>query len=215
MPIRLRIVDYGSGNLHSMQKACERALRESGKTGDVALTSDAADISSATHIVLPGVGAFGDCLAGLKAAPGVTDALEKAVHVHKTPFLGVCVGMQLLARKGFEFGEREGLGWVDAEVRPLARNDDDALIVPHMGWNMVQGVGEASLWKEMELPSHAYFVHSYAMTLNDPSWMRATTEYGREFTSLIAKGNIWATQFHPEKSSDFGIRMLRLFCEKE
>ena len=212
--IRLRIVHYGSGNLHSMHKACERAISLSGKKGDALLTSDPAEIARATHIVLPGVGAFGDCLNGLQALPGMIEAVEKAVHTHKIPFLGVCVGMQLLARKGYEFGERDGLGWLDAEVLPLP-NPGGSLIIPHMGWNLVTGVEESPLWGALNLPSHAYFVHSYAMTVNDVGWSRAETDYGTTFTSLIAKDNILATQFHPEKSAAFGIRLLQLFCEKE
>jgi glutamine amidotransferase len=210
---RVRIVDYGSGNLHSIHKACEFALAQAGLDGDVAVTGSAAEIKAASHVVLPGVGAFGDCVRGLKSVPGMVSALEDAVHARGVPFLGICVGMQMLASKGFEHGEHEGLGWIKGEVVRLP--EEGGLVVPHMGWNEIVPCGAHPILAKLRLPAHAYFVHSYVMRTGEREWVQTETEYGAPFVSTVAKGNMYAVQFHPEKSGRFGVALLQAFLEIE
>jgi glutamine amidotransferase len=198
------IIDYGSGNLHSAAKAFERAAREHGVGSRMLVTSRAEDVAAADRVVLPGVGAFADCRAGLERVPGLRDALEEAVSRKGRPFLGICVGMQLIATRGLEHVATDGLGWIPGEVR-LIEPADKALKVPHMGWNtlcpqrphaLLAGIptGEDGL--------HAYFVHSYRLAAADPATVVATTDYGGPVTALVARDNIAGTQFHPEKSSE-------------
>ncbi len=202
------IIDYGSGNLHSAAKAFERAAQESGQ--QIVVTSDAEALSGASHIVLPGVGAFGDCAAGLRALPGMVDALEEQVRVQKKPFFGICVGMQLLAERGLEHGEHAGLGWIKGEVAALAPSDS-ALKIPHMGWNGLKITRAHPVLEGIEEDAHVYFVHSYQLVCEDAEDVVATVEYGGAVTAIVARENIIGTQFHPEKSQQVGLTLIRNF----
>jgi len=205
---QVTIIDYGSGNLHSIAKAFEH---EAGSLGAVIkVSSAAADIESATHIVLPGVGAFADCLSGLKAAPGVIGALEKSVMQQKKPFLGVCVGMQMLAEESLENGIHKGLGWIKGSVIGID-SQKNTLKVPHMGWNELVINTQHPIFSGIKTGDHAYFVHSYWMDCKDNSNVLAKVEYGMELTAAIANDNIVATQFHPEKSQQVGLRLINNF----
>ena len=205
------IIDYGSGNLHSARKAFERAAREAGLAPEVWVTADPAAVGRATHVVLPGVGAFADCMAGLRAIPGMTEALSEAVLTRGVPFLGICVGMQLLASVGREFGDHDGLGWIAGEVVRLSPSDP-ALKIPHMGWNMVARERDHPILAGIRDDNLAfYFVHSFAMRCNAPRDVVGTAQYGQQVTAVIARDNIAATQFQPEKSQDSGIELVRNF----
>ncbi len=217
------IVDYGSGNLHSAAKALERAACESGRDIAVRVTSEPADVLDADRIMLPGVGAFADCKAGLGKIPGMVEAIERRVRVDKRPFLGICVGMQLMASRGHEFGLAEGFGWIDGDVVAI-KPDDASLKIPHMGWNTLSvpagrpGSGSAAgvhpLLEEIATGPdglHAYFVHSYHLKAADPAVIAAETQYGGPVTAMVAKDNIAGTQFHPEKSQRLGLRLLANF----
>jgi len=210
---RVVIIDYGSGNLHSAAKAFERAARESEANAEIRLTTNAEDVLQADRIVLPGVGAFADCKRGLEAVPGMRAALEDAVHGKGRPFLGICVGMQLLAKRGLEFEVTEGLGWIDGEVRAITPSDP-RLKIPHMGWNTLTTVRDHALLEGIptgERGLHAYFVHSFYMAANDRSVVVAETDYGGPVTAIVAKGNVAGTQFHPEKSQTLGLKLLANF----
>ncbi|CAN7579040.1 imidazole glycerol phosphate synthase subunit HisH [Bosea sp. LjRoot90] len=207
------IVDYGSGNLHSAAKAFERAATESGIPSTIRVTSDPAEVRAADRIVLPGVGAFADCRRGLDAVPGMVEALEETVRTKGRPFLGICVGMQLMASRGLEYVTTQGLGWIAGDVA-LIRPQDDALKIPHMGWNTLHPQDEHPLLEGIETgPSgwHAYFVHSYALTAENPQEVLALTDYGGPVTAIVAKGNIAGTQFHPEKSQKLGLKLIGNF----
>ncbi len=218
---RVAIIDYGSGNLHSAAKAFERAARESGIASQIVVTNDAKTIGQADRIVLPGVGAFADCRRGLDKVPGLHETLERSVREKGRPFLGICVGMQLLAERGLEFEVTSGLGWIKGEVRAIAPSDP-ALKIPHMGWNTLAATSAASgkagadhaLLDGIETGPdglHAYFVHSYQLVPADLSDVVAHTDYGGDITALVAKGNIAGTQFHPEKSQKLGLKLLANF----
>jgi glutamine amidotransferase len=200
------LIDYGSGNLRSAEKALARA------GGDVLVTADPDAIARAKRIVLPGVGAFGDCMNGLSSIPGMIEALHAGVLKRGVPFLGICVGMQLLASVGHEFGEHAGLGWVAGEVDRLTPSDP-SLKIPHMGWNELTITRPHLLFAGIASGAHAYFVHSYAMKTKDPAHVLATSDYGGVFTAAIGRDNIAGTQFHPEKSQDVGLALLRNFLE--
>jgi glutamine amidotransferase len=208
------IIDYGSGNLHSAAKAFERAARDCGEERRVIVTANAADVAAADRIVLPGVGAYADCKAGLMAVPGMREALEDAVIARGRPFLGICVGMQLLATRGLEFAVTPGLGWIAGEVAAIAPADP-TLKIPHMGWNTLTAEegGHALLDGVVtgDRGLHAYFVHSYALTAADPTAVIATTDYGGPITALVARENIAGTQFHPEKSQALGLALIANF----
>ncbi|MCV0368048.1 imidazole glycerol phosphate synthase subunit HisH [Filomicrobium sp.] len=207
------IIDYGSGNLHSAGKALERAARESGSEFRVQVTAKPDDVAAADRIVLPGVGAFADCMKGLIAVPGMREALEKAVISEGKPFLGICVGMQLLATRGQEFGVTEGFGWIPGEVRALEPSDP-ALKIPHMGWNTLNVLRPHPLLKDIETgPNglHAYFVHSYHLVPERPDDVVAETDYGGPVTAIVGRDNIVGTQFHPEKSQTLGLKLLANF----
>ena len=208
------VIDYGSGNLRSAAKALERAGRETGAGGAVAVTGDAAALDRADRIVLPGVGAFGDCAAGLRALPGMIDALERNVRERKKPFLGICVGMQLMAERGIEHGRHDGLGWIAGEVRPLTPSDS-TLKIPHMGWNEVTPAGPAAhpVIAGFAETAHAYFVHSYAILCEDDADILATSDYGGPFAAVVGRDNMIGTQFHPEKSQAAGLRLLGDFLQ--
>lgn len=202
--MRAVIIDYGSGNLRSVAKALEHV----GGDGDVLVSSDPASLASASHIVLPGVGAFADCIHGLKSLPDMLSALETQVHTHQKPFLGICVGMQMLFEKGHEHGVHEGLGWLKGEVVPLVA---PGLKIPHMGWNDVTLQRDHPLLKDIRTGDHAYFVHSYHAKCTDAGDILATTNYGQTITAVVGQGNVMGVQFHPEKSQMMGLMLLRNF----
>ena len=205
------IVDYGSGNLHSAHKAVERAAAEQGV--QVIVTSDPDVVRKADRIVLPGVGAFADCRRGLDNVTGMVDALEESVIKGGKPFLGICVGMQLLASRGLEHGIAQGLNWIPGEVIEIKPSSAD-LKVPHMGWNTLRTCRAHPLLKEIKLGEdglHAYFVHSYHLKAVDPAHVVATTEYGGELTAMVGRDNIVGTQFHPEKSQKLGLALIANF----
>ncbi|HWA91294.1 MAG TPA: imidazole glycerol phosphate synthase subunit HisH [Rhizomicrobium sp.] len=202
--MRVALIDYGSGNLRSAEKALSRA------GGEVAVTAEPGVAAKAERIVLPGVGAFGDCMAGLRAVPGMVDALSEAVLARGTPFLGICVGMQLLARVGREFGDHEGLGWIDGEVVRLAPNDP-ALKIPHMGWNALDIARPHPVFAGIAPDANVYFVHSYAMRPTSPAHVLTTADYGGAFAAAVGRDNILGVQFHPEKSQAVGLILLENF----
>lgn len=209
------IIDYGSGNLRSAEKAFERAASEAGLNTKITVTSDAEAVRSADRVVLPGVGAFGDCRRGLMAVDGMADALEEAVIKSGKPFFGICVGMHLMARQGFEHGVHDGLGWVDGAVRPLAPADP-SLKIPHMGWNIVELTEAGCLHpvaKVLGADDHAYFVHSYQMELADESVLLGFADYGGHVTAIVGRDNMIGTQFHPEKSQAVGLKLITAFLE--
>jgi glutamine amidotransferase len=204
------IVDYGSGNLRSAAKAFERAARENEIPAEVKVTSAPEAIAAADSIVLPGVGAFADCRRGLMAVPGLEAALHEAVMVRARPFLGICVGMQLLADAGREFETVEGLGWIAGEVTAIAPADA-GLKIPHMGWNEIEPRSAHPLLASLGPGVHAYFVHSYHFRLADPTDLVATTDYGGPLAAVIGRDNVAGTQFHPEKSQEAGLRLIGNF----
>ena len=209
------IVDYGSGNLRSAEKAFERAAREAGLDIAIAVTADPAVVARAERVVLPGVGAFADCRAGLDAVPGMVEALREAVEVRGTPFLGICVGMQLMAERGLEYVTSEGLGWIPGDVVRIEPSDP-ALKVPHMGWNTLTLVRDHPVFAGIETgPAglHAYFVHSYHLAATDPDTIVATTDYGGPVTAVVARDNLVGTQFHPEKSQHLGLALISNFLK--
>jgi imidazole glycerol-phosphate synthase subunit HisH len=212
---RVVIIDYGSGNLHSAAKAFERASRESGANADILVSARAEDVSAADRVVLPGVGAYADCKRGLEAVPGMTAALEEAVHEKGRPFLGICVGMQLLASRGLEFETTQGLDWIAGEVRAI-KPADPALKIPHMGWNTLDVKSPHALLGGIPTGAdglHAYFVHSYHFVPADRAAVVAETDYGGRVTALVAKDNVAGTQFHPEKSQTLGLALIANFLK--
>lgn len=204
------LIDYGSGNLRSAAKAFERAVAETGMESSVEVTGKAKALSGASHIVLPGVGAFGDCRAGLDALPGMVEALENEVRGKGKPFLGICVGMQLMAESGLEHGSHEGLGWIPGEVRTL-EPDDETLKIPHMGWNQLNISRPHPVLDGIESGAHFYFVHGYGMVCADEEHILVTTDYGGAVTAMVACDNLVGTQFHPEKSQKAGLRLIANF----
>lgn len=203
----IALIDYGAGNLHSVHNA----LRKAG-AHDVAITADADVVARADRIVLPGVGAFRACRDALVAIPGMVDAMNEAVNGRGAPFLGVCVGMQLLATKGLEFGQHEGLGWIEGEVRRLEPSDPHAK-VPHMGWNAVEPSRPHPLLGEAGPETHMYFTHSFAFHPERASDVLATTDHAGRFVSAVARDNVAGVQFHPEKSQAAGLAMIGRFLE--
>jgi glutamine amidotransferase len=202
------IIDYGSGNLRSAAKAFERAAREnSGETVAVSASPDA--VRCADRVVLPGVGAFADCRAGLLALDGMADALETAVIVEGRPFLGICVGMQLMATRGLEHGTHDGFDWVPGTVEALTPAPGRP--VPHMGWNDLDIRHRHPVLAGVETGAHAYFVHSYAFHAADPAQVLAETDYGSPVAAVIGRDNMIGTQFHPEKSQETGLRFIANF----
>jgi glutamine amidotransferase len=211
--VNVAIIDYGSGNLHSAVKAFERAAREGGRQQSVSITSDPEALRKADRLVLPGVGAFADCRRGLLGIDGMLDALTECVEKRAKPFLGICVGMQLLADQGLEHGVTPGLGWIGGEVAPIAPKDP-SLKIPHMGWNSLNPIGRHPLLADMptgEAGLHAYFVHSYHLRAREPSHVLATTDYGEALTAMVGRDNIVGVQFHPEKSQIMGLRLISNF----
>ena len=212
---RVVIIDYGSGNLHSAAKAFERASREQAADAEIVVSARAEDVRAADRVVLPGVGAFADCKRGLDAVPGMRDALEETVKGRGRPFLGICVGMQLLATRGLEFEVTEGLGWIAGEVRAI-EPADSALKIPHMGWNTLDVVTDHALLAGIPTGAgglHAYFVHSYHFVPRDRAVVVAETDYGGPVTAIVAQGNVAGTQFHPEKSQTLGLKLIANFLK--
>ncbi len=205
------IVDYGSGNLRSAAKALERASAEAGLRQDIVVTASAEAVAAAERIVLPGVGAFGDCRRGLDALPGMVEALNEAVVAKGRPFLGICVGMQLMARVGREHGDHPGLDWIPGEVVAL-RPRDPALKIPHMGWNDLRiGAQGHPVLADLGAHPHVYFVHGYELRPDDPGQVLAEVDYGGPVVAAVGRANMIGTQFHPEKSQAAGLRLLQNF----
>ena len=207
------VVDYGSGNLHSAVKALERAAREADVAAGITLTADPDVIARADRVVLPGVGAFADCRAGLDAVPGLLAALGEAVRGRGRPFLGICVGMQLLATRGLENGETEGLGWIPGTVAAIAPADP-SLKIPHMGWNTLDARRPHPVLAGVPTGPeglHAYFVHSFALAADAAHDVVATADYAGAITAVVARDTIVGTQFHPEKSQRLGLALLANF----
>ena len=211
--MRVAIIDYGSGNLRSATKAFERAAREAGIEAEINLTDKAEIVAAADRIVLPGVGAYADCRRGLDAVPGMVETLEEMVRAKGRPFLGICVGMQLLASRGLEYTITPGLGWIPGDVT-LIEPDDESLKIPHMGWNVLHKQDEHALLDGIETGPqglHAYFVHSYALAAERPQDVLALTDHGGPVTAMVAHGNVAGTQFHPEKSQKLGLKLITNF----
>jgi glutamine amidotransferase len=213
--MHVAIIDYGSGNLHSAAKAFERAAREHGNGVAIKVTAEPEEVAAATRIVLPGVGAFADCKQGLARIPGMIEALEEAVRERGKPFLGICVGLQLMATRGLEHGSTPGLGWIKGEVRPIAPNDA-SLKIPHMGWNTLDLAREHALLEGIptgEEGLNAYFVHSYHLVPAEAGVLVASTNYGGPVTAFVAKDNMAGSQFHPEKSQTLGLALIANFLK--
>jgi len=205
------IIDYGSGNLRSAAKAFERAIAEIKSSETVVVTEDSDIVAAADRIVLPGVGAYADCKAGLSSVPGMAEALKSAVQEKARPFLGICVGMQLMADRGLEHEVTEGFGWIAGEVCAL-KPSDQTLKIPHMGWNTITFPGSRHpVLEGLSEGAHAYFVHSYRFACADPKDVAAEADYGGRFTAAVARENMIGTQFHPEKSQATGLKLIENF----
>jgi len=202
------IIDTGSGNLRSAEKSFQRVT-----SGSVAVVSEPEEVRVADRVVLPGVGAFADCRAGLRAIDGMEDALEEAVLRRAVPFMGICVGMQMMATRGHEHGiETAGLNWIDGDVVPL-HPADPALKIPHMGWNTLDIVRAHPVLAGLPEAADMYFVHSYHIAPADRSDVVATVTHGQQVTAAIARDNMFGVQFHPEKSQANGLRLIKNFLE--
>lgn len=211
--MRVAIIDYGSGNLRSATKAFERAAREAGIDAEIDLTDDAGRVASADRVVLPGVGAYADCRAGLDAVPGMVEALREAVEKKARPFFGICVGMQLMSTRGLEKTVTEGLGWIAGDVVEMTP-DDPALKIPQIGWNTVRLTRDHLLFEGIPTGPdglHAYFVHSYHLAASNPDEVVAVADYGGPVTALVARDNMAGSQFHPEKSQALGLALIANF----
>jgi glutamine amidotransferase len=207
------IVDYGSGNLHSAAKAFERAARETGHDQPILVTSDPDDVAKADRVVLPGVGAFADCRKGLDAIDGMIGALDQSVVKNGRPFLGICVGMQLMAERGREYVVTPGLGWIKGEVDRIAPTDA-SLKIPHMGWNTLNVTKPHRLLDGIPTGPdglHAYFVHSYELRPQQKADLVAQADYGGALTAIVGRDNMVGTQFHPEKSQKLGLALIANF----
>lgn len=211
--MQVAIIDYGSGNLRSAEKSFERAARERDIAANIAVTDDPDFIAKADRIVLPGVGAFADCRAGLFAIDGLVEALRDSVERRGVPFFGICVGMQLMASRGLEKEVSEGLGWIEGDVVPI-EVFDPALKIPQMGWNALIELRAHPVCANIALGKDgldAYFVHSYHMVPTDPSNILCVTDYGGPVTAMVARDNLIGTQFHPEKSQQLGLSLIGNF----
>jgi len=213
--VTVAIVDYGSGNLHSAAKAFERAAREHGVPQPIVVTNDPDVVASADRVVLPGVGAFADCRRGLDAVDGMVAALEESVRARGRPFLGICVGMQLMAERGREYEVVEGLGWIPGEVDRIAPSDPN-LKIPHMGWNTLNERRVHPLLEGITVGPqglHAYFVHSYHLNVAQRSDLVAEADYGGPVTAIVGRDTMVGTQFHPEKSQRLGLKLIGNFLK--
>ena len=210
--MKVTIVDYGSGNLHSASKAFERAARERGLAAQIAVTSDADAVAKADRIVLPGVGAYADCRSGLDAVDGMVEALESRVRRDGAPFLGICVGHQLMGERGLEKRETPGLGWIGGDVVEIETREK----LPQIGWNTLDVARPHPILRGIETGPdglHAYFVHSFHLVASHPADVVATTDYGAPVTAIVARDNLAGTQFHPEKSQRLGLALIGNFLE--
>jgi len=206
------LIDYGSGNLRSAEKALARVAAERRTGQDIVVTADAGVVAKAGRIVLPGVGAFADCMNGLSALPGMVAALNEAVIGRGVPFLGICVGMQLMASVGREFGDHAGLGWIKGEVVKMTPADP-ALKIPQIGWNELKFMRPHPVFAGLPDGAHAYFVHSYELRTERESDVLARTDYGGPVTAAVGRDNLVGVQFHPEKSQAVGLAMLGNFLQ--
>ncbi len=209
------IIDYGSGNLRSAEKSFERAAREAGLDTDIIVTADPETVRGADRVVLPGVGAFADCRRGLYAVDGMVEALQEAVIAGGKPFLGICVGMQLMASRGLEHEVSEGFGWIPGNVTAM-KPADPALKIPHMGWNTIDIANDHPVLCDIEAGPgglHAYFVHSYHLATEQSDHVVATFDYAGLFTAIVGRDNLIGTQFHPEKSQKLGLRLIANFLK--
>jgi glutamine amidotransferase len=209
------IIDYGSGNLHSARKAFERAAREAGLDREINVTADPEDVLAADHVVLPGVGAFADCRRGLDGVSGMVGAMDEAVRRRGRPFLGICVGAQLMATRGLEHEVVDGLNWIAGDVAAIKPSGPE-LKIPHMGWNTLDLRRSHPLLEGVATgPSglHAYFVHSYQLYADNADDLIATADYGGPVTAIVARDNLAGTQFHPEKSQTLGLRLIANFLK--
>lgn len=211
--MRVAIIDYGSGNLRSATKAFERASREAGIGTDIELTADAERVRTADRIVLPGVGAYADCAAGLRAVGGMWEAVEEVAMRKGRPFLGICVGMQLMSERGLEKTVTRGFGWIAGDVREIEPSDP-SLKIPQIGWNTIDLKRPHPLFDGIPTGAaglHAYFVHSYHLEAKRPEDVVAVADYGGAVTAAVARGNVAGTQFHPEKSQALGLALIANF----
>ncbi|BCH64479.1 imidazole glycerol phosphate synthase subunit HisH [Agrobacterium vitis] len=211
--MRVVIIDYGSGNLRSATKAFERASRESGLDAEIELTDKADRVATADRIVLPGVGAYADCKRGLDAVPGMHEALVEAVEVKARPFLGICVGMQLMSSRGLEKTVTEGLDWIKGDVVEMTPSDP-GLKIPQIGWNTLTLARPHPLFDGIATGNdglHAYFVHSYHLAASNADEVIATTDYGGPMTAFVGRDNMAGAQFHPEKSQTLGLQLISNF----
>lgn len=213
--MNVAIIDYGSGNLRSAEKAFQRAAADGGLDVSVAVTAEPESVRRAGRIVLPGVGAFTDCMKGLESLPGMVAALNETVIERGRPFLGICVGFQLMATRGLEHGDYPGLNWLPGDVVAL-KPRDPALKIPHMGWNRIEFVRDHEVTRGLETIGgpdgpHAYFVHSYHFVPEDDAAVLAYTEHGRHITAAAGRDNLIGTQFHPEKSQTLGLALIANF----
>jgi glutamine amidotransferase len=210
----IAVIDYGSGNLKSAAKALEAASNNININSKIVVTSDPKIIKEANKIVLPGQGSFKDCCVGIKKISGLEDALNEFVLIKKKPIFGICVGMQLFAKIGYESQETKGFGWIDGEVRKI-NNINKTLKLPHMGWNQIELIKDFTLFANLKNKSHMYFIHSYEFITREKDCIVATTNYGNSITVAVAKENIFGTQFHPEKSQKNGLVILENFLKWE
>lgn len=213
--MRVAIIDYGSGNLRSAMRAFERAARESGVAAQVELTAEPERVLSADRIVLPGVGAYADCAAGLHGVAGLWEAVEEAAIARAKPFLGICVGMQLMSERGLEKAVTNGFGWIAGDVKEITPSDP-ALKIPQIGWNTLEVRREHPLFAGIptgEGGLHAYFVHSYHLQAAKPAEVLAVADYGGPVTAAVARDNLAGTQFHPEKSQALGLALIANFLK--
>ena len=206
---KITIVDYGSGNVLSAQKSFIKIAKDNNIEADVLISKKLNDVKNSTHIVLPGQGAFSTCMNGLKKTDGLIDELSEFALIKKKPFLGICVGMQMLAKKSEENGDHEGLGWIDGQIKLLP---GDNLKLPHMGWNLATPTN-SKYNNLISTKNDYYFVHSYYFECADKDNILAETKYGTNFASIVGKENIYGVQFHPEKSQTLGLKLLQNFVE--
>ncbi len=211
--MRVAIIDYGSGNLRSATKAFERAAREAGIAAEIDLTADAERVRTADRIVLPGVGAYADCAAGLHAVPGMWEAVEEVAIGKGRPFLGICVGMQLMSERGLEKTITKGFGWIAGDVKEIEPSDR-SLKIPQIGWNTIHVKHPHPLFDGIRTGDdglHAYFVHSYHLDATNDDQVLATADYGGQVTAAVGRDNLVGTQFHPEKSQELGLALIANF----
>jgi glutamine amidotransferase len=213
--MRVAIIDYGSGNLRSATRAFERAAREAAIGAEIELTADADRVRSADRIVLPGVGAYADCAAGLHAVEGMWEAVEEAAIARGRPFLGICVGMQLMAQRGLEKTVTDGFGWIEGDVKEIEPSDP-TLKIPQIGWNTIDLKRDHPVFAGIPTGPdglHAYFVHSYHLDAQRPDEVLAVADYGGPVTAAVARDNLVGTQFHPEKSQALGLALIANFLK--